>query len=175
MTRSNGKLFRLVAGGVLAAGIAAALPAPAGITVGVGDITDRRRNDNVFSGLEVELKLAGESADAKHKEDMRKEAGGDDKTAEALIGLVKAFSGMMNDVGDNDVILQIEDEDGKLQDVEVVGKSGLIDTRGSMSSGGLKILQYSEKLPPEAKLRFLLKTKKSILRTPFSLTNVPLP
>jgi len=111
----------------------------------------------------------------KHKEDMKKEAGGDDKTAEALIGLVKAFSGMMNDVGDNDVILQIEDEDGKLQDVEVVGKSGLIDTRGSMSSGGLKILQYSEKLPPEAKLRFLLKTKKSILRTPFSLTNVPLP
>jgi hypothetical protein len=63
MTRNNGKLFRLVAGGVLAAGIAAALPAPAGITVGVGDITDRRRNDNVFSGLEVELKLAGESAD----------------------------------------------------------------------------------------------------------------
>ena len=111
----------------------------------------------------------------KHKEDMKKEAGGDDKTAEALIGLVKAFSGMMNDVGDNDVILQFEDEGGLLQDVEVVGKSGVIDTHGSMSSGGLKILQYSEKLPPDAKLRFLLKTKKSILRTPFSLTSVPLP
>ncbi len=111
---------------------------------------------------------------AKHKEEVRKEAG-DDKTAEALMGLVKAFSGMMNDVGDNDVILQIEDEGGKLQDVEVVGKSGVIDTRGSMSSGGLKILQYSEKLPPDAKLRFLLKTKKSLLKTPFTLTNVPLP
>ena len=106
---------------------------------------------------------------------MKNEAGGDDKTSEALVALVKGFAGMMNDVGDNDVILQIEDEEGKLQDVEVVGKSGVIDTRGSMSSGGLKILQYSEKLPPEAKLRFLLKTKKSILRTPFSLTNVPLP
>ena len=110
----------------------------------------------------------------KHKEEVKKEAG-DDKTAEALMGLVKAFSGMMNDVGDNDVILQIEDEGGKLQDVEVVGKSGVIDTRGSMSSGGLKILQYSEKLPPDAKLRFLLKTKKSLLKTPFTLTNVPLP
>ena len=110
----------------------------------------------------------------KHKEEVKKEAG-DDKTAEALMGLVKAFSGMMNDVGDNDVILQIEDEGGKLQDVEVVGKSGVIDTRGSMSSGGLKILQYSEKLPPDAKLRFLLKTKKSLLKTPFALTNVPLP
>lgn len=110
----------------------------------------------------------------KHKEEVKKEAG-DDKTAEALMGLVKAFSGMMNDVGDNDVILQIEDEGGKIQDVEVVGKSGVIDTRGSMSSGGLKILQYSEKLPPDAKLRFLLKTKKSLLKTPFALTNVPLP
>jgi hypothetical protein len=110
----------------------------------------------------------------KHKDEMKKEAG-DDKTAEALMALVKGFAGMMNDVGDNDVILQIEDEGGRLQDVEVVGKSGVIDTRGSMSSGGLKILQYSEKLPPDAKLRFLLKTKKSLLSTPFSLTNVPLP
>jgi len=110
----------------------------------------------------------------KHKDEMKKEAG-DDKTAEALMALVKGFAGMMNDVGDNDVILQIEDEGGRLQDVEVVGKSGVIDTRGSMSSGGLKILQYSEKLAPDAKLRFLLKTKKSLLSTPFTLTNVPLP
>jgi hypothetical protein len=110
----------------------------------------------------------------KHKDEMKKEAG-DDKTAEALMALVKGFSGMMNDVGDNDVILQIEDEGGRLQDVEVVGQSGVIDTRGSMSSGGLKILQFSEKLPPDAKLRFLLKTKKSLLKTPFTLTNVPLP
>ena len=110
----------------------------------------------------------------KHKDEVKKEAG-DDKTAEALMALVKGFAGMMNDVGDNDVILQIEDEGGRLQDVEVVGKSGVIDTRGSMSSGGLKILQFSEKLPPDAKLRFLLKTKKSLLKTPFTLTNVPLP
>jgi hypothetical protein len=110
----------------------------------------------------------------KHKEEMKKEAG-DDKTAEALMALVKGFAGMMNDVGDNDVIPQIEDPQGKLLDVEVVGKNGVIDTRGSMSSGGLKILQYSEKLPPDAKLRFLVKTKNALLRAPFSLTNVPLP
>ena len=110
----------------------------------------------------------------KHKDEVKKEAG-DDRTAEALMALVKGFAGMMNDVGDNDVILQIEDEGGRVQDVEVVGTSGVIDTRGSMSSGGLKILQFSEKLPPDAKLRFLLKTKKSLLKTPFTLTNVPLP
>jgi hypothetical protein len=110
----------------------------------------------------------------KHKDQINKEAG-DDKTAEALMALVKGFAGMLNEVGDYDVILQIQDEQGKILDVEVVGKSGVIDTRGSMSSGGLKILQFSEKLPADAKLRFLLKTKKSLLSTPFSLTNVPLP
>jgi hypothetical protein len=110
----------------------------------------------------------------KHKEEMKKEAG-DDKTAEALMALVKGFAGMMNDVGDNDVILQMEGEKGKVLDVQVVGPAGVIDTRGSMSSGGLRILQFSEKLPADAKLRFLLKTNRSVLRAPFTLTGVPLP
>jgi hypothetical protein len=110
----------------------------------------------------------------KHKDEMKKEAG-DDKTAEALIALVKGFSGMMNEVGDNDLILEVEDEQ-KILDVSVVGPKGdTIDTRGSMSSGGLRILQFSEKLPAEAKLRLLLQTRKSIVSAPFSLTNVPLP
>jgi len=67
------------------------------------------------------------------------------------------------------------DEAMNTLDVEVVGKSGVIDTRGSMSSGGLKILQYSEKVPADAKLRFLVKTQNAVLRAPFRLTNVPLP
>ncbi|HSD72613.1 MAG TPA: hypothetical protein VLE54_07475 [Thermoanaerobaculia bacterium] len=111
----------------------------------------------------------------KHKDEMKKEAG-DDKTAEALMALVKGFSGMMNEVGDNDLILEIEDEQKKLLDVSVVGPKGdTIDTRGSMSSGSLRILQFGEKLPADAKLRLLLQTPKAIVSAPFSLTNVPLP
>lgn len=111
----------------------------------------------------------------KHKEEMKQEAG-DDKTAEALMALVKGFSGMMNEVGDNDLILEIEDEQKKILDVSVVGPKGnTIDTRGSMSSGGLRILQFGEKLPPDARLKILLHTPKSIVSAPFSLTNVPLP
>jgi hypothetical protein len=111
----------------------------------------------------------------KHKDEMKKEAG-DDKTAEALIALVKGFSGMMNEVSDNDLILEIEDEHKRILDVSVVGPKGdTIDTRGSMSSGGLRIFQFSEKLPAEAKLKLLLQTRKSIVSAPFSLTNVPLP
>ncbi len=109
-----------------------------------------------------------------HKEEVKKEAG-DDKTAEALMALVKGFAGMMGEVGDNDLILQIEDEQSKLLDVEVVGREGVIDTNGSMSSGGLKILQFSQKLPADAKLRFLVQTKGSMVRAPFALKDVPLP
>ena len=111
----------------------------------------------------------------KHKDEMKKEAG-DDKTAEALMALVKGFSGMMNEVGDNDLILEIEDEQKKLLDVSVVGPKGeTIDTRGSMSSGSLRILQFGEKLPADAKLKLLLQTRKSIVSSPFTLSNVPLP
>jgi hypothetical protein len=111
----------------------------------------------------------------KHKEEMKKEAG-DDKTAEALMALVKGFSGMMSEVGDNDLILEIEDEQKKLLDVSVVGAKGdTIDTRGSMSSGTLRILQFGEKLPADSKLKLLVQTPRAIVSTPFSLTNVPLP
>jgi hypothetical protein len=114
----------------------------------------------------------------KHKAEMEKEvaaAGEDPKAVEALMALVSGFAGLMDDVDDNDLILQIEDESGRILDVEVVGKDGVIDTRGSMSSGGLRILKFGEKLPADAKLRLLLQTKKSVVRAPFTLTNVPLP
>jgi hypothetical protein len=39
----------------------------------------------------------------------------------------------------------------------------------------LKILQFGEKLPPDAKLKFLLQTRKSIVSAPFTLASVPLP
>jgi len=73
----------------------------------------------------------------KHKEEMKKEAG-DDKTAEALMALVKGFAGMMNDVGENDLILQIGDEQKKILDIGVVRANGeAIDTSGSMSTGSV--------------------------------------
>ena len=62
-TRNTNRLWRVAACGVLSAAVAAALPPPAAVTVSAGDITDRRRNDNLFTGLEIELKLAGEAAD----------------------------------------------------------------------------------------------------------------
>jgi hypothetical protein len=48
---------------VTAASLLPAAPPPAGgLAVSAGDVTDRRRNDSFFSGLEIELKLTGEPA-----------------------------------------------------------------------------------------------------------------
>lgn len=51
---------------LLAAGFLASAPAgsagKSGLVVSAGDVTDRRRNDNVFASLEVELKLTGEAS-----------------------------------------------------------------------------------------------------------------
>ncbi|MEO8349212.1 MAG: hypothetical protein ABI610_09895 [Acidobacteriota bacterium] len=51
---------RLVAFPLMAVSFAALAAPP--LTVSAGDITDRRRNDNFFGGLEIELKIGGDGA-----------------------------------------------------------------------------------------------------------------
>jgi len=53
-----------LAAALLFAAAGAAPPAPAStISVSAGEVTDRRRNDNSFGGLEIELKLSGAGVD----------------------------------------------------------------------------------------------------------------
>lgn len=117
---------------------------------------------------------------AKNKAEMEKEMKGasaeEAKALEAIMGLAQAFSGMMDEVGDNDLILNVKDPDDKLMDVEVTRADGeRISSNGSMSSGELRIMNFSEKLPADAKLRVFVKTKKALVSAPFSLSNVSLP
>jgi hypothetical protein len=115
----------------------------------------------------------------KHRAEMQKEAekeGVDAKQADALIELAKGLMGMMGEVGENDLIFEIKDKQKRLYDIEVVSKAGKkIDRNGSMSSGDVRILHFAEKLPADARLRFLIRTDKSVQRSPFALKDVPLP
>lgn len=115
----------------------------------------------------------------KNREEMRKEAekeGMDAKQAEGLMELAKGLMGMMGEVGENDLVFEIKDRQKRLFDIEVVSKAGeKIDRNGSMTSGDVRILHFSQKLPPDAKLRFLIRTDKSLVRAPFALKDVPLP
>jgi hypothetical protein len=117
---------------------------------------------------------------AKNKAEMEKEMKGaspeEAKALEAIMGLAQAFSGMMDEVGDNDLILNVKDADNRLMDVEVTRADGEeISSNGSMSSGELRVMNFSEKLPADAKLKVLVKTSKSLVSTPFTLSNVSLP
>lgn len=117
---------------------------------------------------------------AKNKAEMEKEMKGaspeEAKALEAIMGLAQAFSGMMDEVGDNDLILNVKDADNRLMDVEVTRADGeQISSNGSMSSGELRVMNFSEKLPADAKLKVLVKTSKSLVSTPFTLSNVSLP
>jgi hypothetical protein len=117
---------------------------------------------------------------AKNKAEMEKEMKGasaeEAKALEAIMGLAQAFSGMMDEVGDNDLILNVKDAEGRVMDVEVTRPDGeVISSNGSMSSGELRVMNFSEKLPVDAKLKVLVKTKKALVSTPFTLSNVSLP
>jgi hypothetical protein len=115
----------------------------------------------------------------KHRAEMLKEAekeGVDPKQADAIMELAKGLMGMMGDVGENDLVFQIQDEQKMLHDIEVVTRAGKkIDRNGAMSSGDLRILHFTEKLPADARLRFLIRTDKSVQRSPFAIKDVPLP
>ncbi|HKC23761.1 MAG TPA: hypothetical protein VKF32_03415 [Thermoanaerobaculia bacterium] len=112
---------------------------------------------------------------AKHKDEVQKETG-DEKQAEAMMALAKGLMSMMGEVGENDLVLSINDPEKRIFDIEVANREGkTIESNGSMSSGDVRILNFKEKLPADAKLRIFLKTGKSVASTPFSLKDVPLP
>jgi len=259
-----------------------------GLSVSAGDVTDRRRNDNVFSSLEVELKLTGEgaagargararvekavddtgrnlvkersdepefatssadgapalkielrnparraakvrelsgqveiflperdpSAQARipgflsqmdrplaapalkaagaqvtvisrktYEEEKKKDAERRKKEAEGA-GIAGAmanafgslFEGLFGDIGENDVLLKVDDKGKKLFAVDVLDATGkTVDGMGSMKVGDFWILKYTDKVPSDATLRIYVMTPKSVVTEKFALKDVPLP
>jgi hypothetical protein len=93
--------------------------------------------------------------------------------------LLKAFEGLLGaffEVGEHDLILKISDPSAKLIEVEVIdGKGERISGQGSMKTGDLRILNYTEALPADAQLRIFLNTQKSVVSLPLKLADISLP
>jgi hypothetical protein len=116
-----------------------------------------------------EEKKKGEESRKKESE----AAGAAGKMAEAFAGL---FSGMFGEIGENDLLVKIDDPGKKVFGLEVVDAAGKeIEGRGRMKVGGFWILNYGAKLPADASLRIYLLTPKALVSVPFTLTNVALP
>jgi hypothetical protein len=149
---------KLSAPGLKAAGIEARLISP-----------EAYRASRKKAEAELDEKLEAEKEEARRQ-------GTDTAELEALVGLFKGLSGLMGEVGDNDLILEIQDEGKRIFGIQAVTVKGEpIDSQGSMTSGNLRILNFREKVPADAALLFLLKTKKALVSVPFSLKDVHLP
>lgn len=273
----------------LLAPAAAASPAGSGrLAVSAGDVTDRRRNDSFFSGLEIELKLTGEPAagargaratvekavddtgrnlvkeksspaefakssgdevpalklelrnparragkvrevtgqvelfvperdpaaqarvprfaaqldrsiaapalkaagaqvtvvsrktyDAEKKKDAerrKKEAEGAGIAGAMVNAFAGLFEGLFGDIGENDVLVRVDDKGQKVFAVDVLDAAGKpVDGMGSMKVGDFWILKFLEPVPADAGLRIYVMTPKSMVTERFTLKDVALP
>jgi hypothetical protein len=116
-------------------------------------------------------------AEKKKNEERRKAEASSAGVAGAMAQAFSAlFDGMFGDIGENDVLLQVEDKGKKVFSAEVLdAKGGPIDNQGSMKVGDFWILKYPEKLPEDASLVIYVMTPKALVSAPFNLKGIPLP
>jgi hypothetical protein len=97
-------------------------------------------------------------------------------------GLMKAFGGLFSafsQMGDNGIAFNLKDPKWLLIGIEFEDAAGkTIDYQGRSSMGGedrTLIYDFSEPLPEGARAKLFLLTPKALVKSPFRLTNVPLP
>ncbi|MEJ2695040.1 MAG: hypothetical protein P8013_00165 [Candidatus Sulfobium sp.] len=126
------------------------------------------------AGVKVTVLTRKEYESLKKAEEKKAKA---DKGLEQLA--VKVFAGLFgafSQVGDNDVVMKINDPSANLINIDTVDKEGVeINSSGRMTFHNCVILKYDKALPSDARLRIFLKTKKSVVSEPFRLVDVALP
>jgi hypothetical protein len=97
-------------------------------------------------------------------------------------GLMKIFGGLFNamtDMSENGVALQVSDKQRKVIKIEFEDAEGKpISSQGRTTMGSdpkTMIFDFSEKLPDTARIKVYLLTPRSVVKSPFRLSNVPLP
>jgi hypothetical protein len=116
---------------------------------------------------------AEKKKDAERRKKEAEGAGIAGAMANAFSGL---FEGLFGDIGENDVLLKVDDKGKKLFAVDVLDGSGkTVDGMGSMKVGDFWILKYSEKVPDDAALSISVLTPKALVTERFALKDVPLP
>jgi hypothetical protein len=134
-------------------------------------------------GLEAEKKRAEakKKAEAEKKKKAAGKKEGFEGMAEAMAeGLADAFGGIFErlfmTVGDNDLILKVDDPGKKLFAFDLASADGKpINSYGTMEMESYRIVRMFEPIPADAALNVRLKTARSFAETPFTLSNVKLP
>lgn len=86
------------------------------------------------------------------------------------------FEGLFGDIGENDVLVKVDDPGKKVFAIDVLDPKGsAVEGMGSMRVSSFWILKFAEKVPPDAGLRIYLMTPKAMVTERFALKDVSLP
>lgn len=117
-----------------------------------------------------------EAEKKKDAERRRKEAEGAGIAGAMANAFAGLFEGLFGDIGENDVLVRVEDKGKKVFSVDVLDAAGKpIDGMGSMAVGDFWILKFADKLPADAALRIYVMTPKSLATENFALRDIALP
>jgi uncharacterized protein with GYD domain len=118
--------------------------------------------------LEAEKKRQAEE----RKEEARKHG----VLGELLESMASAFVQAVLTQGPGDVVLMVDDPDGRVVQMALLDASGEDQTTGRSQQQGLTVLSSSRRGPrPDWSLEVRLKTPKTQERRSFTLKDVPLP
>ncbi|MEP7132922.1 MAG: hypothetical protein ABI914_07140 [Acidobacteriota bacterium] len=126
------------------------------------------------AGLEREKK----EAEAKKKAQAgKKKKDGVEGMAEGIADmLVSTIESLFSTVGENDLILKVDDPGEKIFSFELAAPDGTpISSYATTNLEGFRIIRMFEPIPASANLLVRLKTSKSFAEIPFSLADVKLP
>lgn len=140
----------------------------------------------IWTKEQYEVRRKAEEARIKKEMEERKKKAAEnpgDPADEMIEGLMKIFGGLfsaLTEMGENAVALQLSDKQGKLISIEFEDAAGKPISRQGRSTMGSKddqtqIFEFENKLPADARMRIYLLTPRSVVSTPFKLTNIPLP
>lgn len=128
------------------------------------------------------LEREKKAAEAKQAQDKKKKAArgngdGLEAAAEAMAdALVGTIQSLFSNVGENDLILKVDDPDQKIFSFDLASSDGKpIDSYGTTDVGGYRIVRTLGPIPKTASLQVRLKTAKSFGEVPFALKDVKLP
>ncbi|MDQ6891707.1 MAG: hypothetical protein M3167_03390 [Acidobacteriota bacterium] len=129
------------------------------------------------AGLEREKKQAEERAKAKSAKGKPPKKEGLEGVAEAMADvLVTTIQRLFENVGENDLILKVDDPWKKIFSFDLAAPDGTaVQSYGTTEIEGYRILRMLEPIPPSASLQVRLKTPKSFSEVRFAFQDVKLP
>lgn len=128
-------------------------------------------------GVTVLTRADFEELREKRKRDI-KDGGGEavKELGEALAGVFGAlFEGMMQ-IGDNSVILGVDDPQSRVMAIEFLDRNGKrISSQSSMRMNDVRTYEFEKPMPQDAQMIIYLVTAKSLVKEEVKLKDIPLP